>query len=517
MYRDGIYTLYLGEGIMSENFEGKLRQFKDYLTNIEYLSSANSVLYWDMRVGIPKKAIPYRGEVLGYLSGEAYKLQTSDKMKEFINYFISQENLDDVTEAMVYNAKKNYDQTKKIPEDKYKEYVILTSNSEAAWEEARAKNNFNLFKPFLEKVIKFNEEFLEYWGYEGNKYNTLLDFYEPGITVERLDKVFGDLREAIVCLLNKIKESNIKPNTEFFYKHFTKQEQEEFSIFVLKKLGYDFEAGRIDVSTHPFTINFNNKDVRITTRYDENEFRGALFSSIHEGGHAIYEQDIPDDLRGTGLATGVSMGIHESQSRYYENILGRSREFWAYFYPEAQKRFKQFENVSLEDFYKAINVVETSLIRTEADELTYSLHVIIRYEIEKAIFNGEVTVEELPRLWNEKYKEYIGIEPKNDAEGILQDMHWSDGSFGYFPSYALGNLYGAQFLNKMLKDIPDYYSLIGKGEFEKIHEWLRENIHKHGAVYKPAELIKMVTGEELSAKYFIEYLNKKYAEIYDLN
>lgn len=501
---------------MGENFEVKLKDFKDYLTKIEYLNSATSVLSWDMMVGIPKKGKAYRSDVLGYLSSESYKLQTSEEMKNFIEYFISLENLDDVTEAMVHNAKKNYDQTKKIPEDRYREYIVLASNSFSYWEEARAKSDFSIFKPYLEKIIEFSKEFIGYWGYKGNKYNTLLEFYEPGITVEKLDKVFGELREAIVSLLNKIQNSRIKPNTEFFYKHFTKEEQEAFGIFVLHKLGYDFDAGKLDVSAHPFTTTFDNKDVRITTRYDLNEFRGALFSSIHEGGHAIYEQDVPDELKGTGLATGVSMGIHESQSRYYENILGRSKEFWNYFYPEAQRRFKQFEGVSLEEFYRAINVVEPSLIRTEADELTYSLHVIIRYEIEKDLFNGEITAEDLPQVWRTKYKEYLGIEPENDAEGVLQDMHWSDGSFGYFPSYALGNLYGAQFLQKMLKDIPDYYSLVEKGEFNEIHEWLRENIHKHGSVYKPAELIKMVTGEELTAKYFIEYLNKKYGEIYDL-
>jgi carboxypeptidase Taq len=501
---------------MGENFETKLKEFKEHLTKIEYLNSATSVLAWDMMVGIPKKGKAYRSDVLGYLSSESYKLQTSEEMKNFIEYFISLENLDDVTKAMVHNAKKNYDQTKKIPEDRYREYIVLASNSFSYWEEARAKSDFSIFKPYLEKIIKFTNEFIGYWGYEGNKYNTLLEFYEPGITVEKLDKVFGELREAIVSLLNRIQKSHIKPNAEFFCKYFTKEEQEAFGIYVLNKLGYDFDAGKLDVSAHPFTTTFDNKDVRITTRYDLNEFRGALFSSIHEGGHAIYEQDIPDELKGTGLATGVSMGIHESQSRYYENILGRSKEFWNYFYPEAQRRFKQFEGVSLEEFYRAINVVETSLIRTEADELTYSLHVIIRYEIEKGLFNGEITVEELPQVWKNKYREYLGVEPENDAEGVLQDMHWSDGSFGYFPSYALGNLYGAQFLQKMLKDIPDYYSLVEKGEFNKIHEWLKENIHKHGSVYKPAELVKIVTGEELTAKYFIEYLNKKYGEIYDL-
>lgn len=502
---------------MGENLKTKLEEFKKYITKIELLNSATSVLSWDMMVKIPRKGKPYRSEVLGYLSSESYKLQTSDDMKAFIDYFISQENLDNITKAMVDNARKNYEQTKKIPEDRYREYIVLISNSFSYWEEARSKSDFSIFKPYLEKVIEFNQEFLEYWGYEGDKYNTLLDHYEPGATVEKLDKVFEELREAIVNLLNKIKASNIKIDTSFFNKHFTKEEQESFGIFVANKLGYDFEAGRLDVSAHPFTTTFDNKDVRITTRYDENEFRGALFSTIHESGHAIYEQNIPDELKGTGLATGVSMGVHESQSRYYENILGRSKEFWKYFYNEVQKRFIQFKDVSIEEFFKAINVVEPSLIRTEADELTYSLHVIIRYEIEKELINGRITVDELPEIWNAKYKEYLGVEPKNDAEGVLQDMHWSDGSFGYFPSYALGNLYGAQFLSKMIKDIPNYYKLIENGEFNNIREWLKENIHKYGSIYKPSEILMKVTGEELSAKYFIDYLNKKYSEIYNLS
>lgn len=501
---------------MRENYEAKLGEFKEYLKKLEYLNDAIGVLYWDMRVSIPKKAIPYRGEMLGYLSGEAYKLQTSDTMKEFIDFFVKVDDLDDVTKSMVESARKNYDQTKKIPENKYKEYTILTSNAEAAWEEAKEKSDFEIFRPYLESLVSFNKEFIGYWGYNENKYDTLLDFYEPGITVKELDRVFGDLRDAIVTLLNKIKSSDVKPNVEPFKKYFSKEEQEEFSKFVLNVMGYDFEAGRLDVSTHPFTINFGNKDVRITTHYYDNEFRSALFSSIHEGGHAIYEQNIPDELKGTMLATGVSMGIHESQSRFYENILGRSLEFWKYFYPEVQNRFKQFEGVSLEEFYRGVNTVEPSLIRTEADELTYSLHVIIRYEIEKALINGEVEVKDLPHIWNEKYKEYLGVEPKNDAEGVLQDMHWSDGSFGYFPSYALGNLYGAQFLNKMLKDMPDMYNDIEKGNLNNIREWLKKNIHMHGSVYKPSQLIKGVTEEELNAKYFIEYLNDKYSKIYKL-
>jgi carboxypeptidase Taq len=501
---------------MKEDFATKLEEFKEYLRNLEYLNSATSVLYWDTRVGIPKKGIPYRGQVLGYLSGEQYRLQTSDTIKGFIDYFKACDGLDDVTKAMVEKAGREYDRTMKIPEKRYKEYVIAASAAEAAWEEAKAASDYSLFKPHLEKLIAFNKEFLEYWGYKGSKYDTLLDFYEPGITVEKLDSAFGELRNAIVSLLKRINESGINTECNSFSKSFTKDEQEDFSKYVLNKMEFDFAAGRLDESTHPFTIEFNNKDARITTHYYENDFRSALFSCIHEGGHAIYEQDIPDELGGTMLGSGVSMGIHESQSRFYENIIGRSKAFWNYFFPEVQKRFPQFEGVSFEEFFKGINSVKPSLIRTEADELTYSLHVIIRYEIEKAIFDGNVGVEDLPGLWNEKYREYLGIEPSNDAEGILQDIHWSGGSFGYFPSYALGNVYGAQFLNVMKRDIPDIFDRIGDGDLGAVHEWLRENIHKYGSVYKPGELLRKVTGEDLNARYFIEYLNEKFSEIYGL-
>ena len=308
----------------------------------------------------------------------------------------------------------------------------------------------------------------------------------------------------------------MRPDDSFFKKHFVAADQESFSRYALEKIGYDFEAGRLDVSTHPFTIELGVGDIRITTRYLENEFRSALFSCIHEGGHAIYEQDIPASLVGTALGHGVSMGIHESQSRFYENLIGRSREFWMYFLPETKKRFPQFDGVSLEAFYRGINTVEPSLIRVEADELTYSLHVIIRFEVEQAIFNGNAEVGDLPALWNSKYKAYLGIEPGNDAEGVLQDMHWSGGSFGYFPSYALGNLYGAQFLHTLKKDISDIYAHIAAGDFSPLHGWLKDNIHVHGAIYEPGVLVKKVTGEPLNAQYFIDYLNQKYSEIYEL-
>lgn len=499
---------------MSE-YESKLAEFKERLKDIEYLNSALGVLYWDSRVNIPKKGAPYRGEVLGYLSNELYKLQTSEKIKEYIDYF-SENAQDDLVKGIVDKQKREYDRTMKIPEKRYREYVIATSNAEAAWEEAKTKSDYALFKPHLQKLIDFNKEFIGYWGYSDSKYDTLLDYYEPGITVKKLDNVFGDLKDAIVALLDKIKDSGVKTDASFFNKSFPAADQKSFSEYVLQNMGFDFQAGRLDVSMHPFTTEFENKDVRITTNYKEHEFRTALFGCIHEGGHAIYEQDIPDELKGTTLGTGVSMGVHESQSRFYENIIGRSRPFWAFFFPEAQRRFPQFGGVTLDEFYRGVNDVKPSLIRIEADELTYSLHIIIRYEMEKAMFEGDVGIDELPSLWNEKYKAYLGVEPGSDAEGILQDVHWSGGNYGYFPSYALGNLYGAQFLNVLRKDVPDMDERIERGDLGVVHEWLKERIHKYGSVYKPAELIKMVTGEELTAKYYIDYINRKFSGIYNL-
>lgn len=503
---------------MSEEFQEKLSSLKEYLKRLEYLTSAIALIQWDNMVNMPSKAIEYRSEILGYLSGESYKMSTSDKIKEYIDFFSNLKDLDDITKGTIDKISREYNRNKKIPEKEYKEYMISGAISSAAWEEAKRKSDFKVFEPHLKKMVEFNQKFADYWGFEKNRYDALLDIYESGITTEKLDKVFSNLRDAIVELLNKIKKSGNNPNIEFFKGNFSKENQEKFAKKIMDKMEYDYkEAGRIDESTHPFTTNFGNKDVRITTHYYEDNFRPALFSCIHEAGHAIYEQDIPSSLQGTLLAEGVSMGIHESQSRFYENIIGRSKYFWGFFYTKALEHFPQLKDVSLEDFYRGINFVEPSLIRTESDELTYSLHIIIRYEIEKLLINGDVLVEDLPKVWNEKYKEYLGVEPKNDAEGVLQDIHWSDGSFGYFPSYALGNLYGAQFLNKMKSDIPNIYQEISKGNLSIIHEWLKNNIHKYGSIYKPIELIKRVTGEELSEKYFIEYLNKKFKEIYKIN
>ncbi|MFZ5351208.1 MAG: carboxypeptidase M32 [Bacillota bacterium] len=505
---------------MERNLDNMIKDFKEFIKTIKQYNDAIGILYWDLRTGAPKKGVPERAEVIGMLSTEVFKMSTSKQMEEYLEYFSSSEindKLDGIMRALTAEYKKEFDRFKKIPQEMYKEYVVLTSEAESVWEEAKNSNDFAMFSPYLEKIVKFNIDFIDIWGYKDNKYNTLLDYYEPGMTVEKLDKIFKHLREKIVPLVLKIKDSEYQPDDSVFKKHFDIKKQEEFSIYILEKMGYDFEAGRLDESEHPFTMGITPGDVRITTHYYPNLFSSALFSSIHEGGHALYEQNISMDLSGTVLCTGTSMGIHESQSRFWENIIGRSYNFWKCYYKELLKVFpEQFEGISLEQFYNAINKVEPSLIRVEADELTYNLHVMIRYEIEKALINQQIKVENLPQIWNEKMEEYLGVVPPDDAKGVLQDVHWSGGSFGYFPSYTLGNIYSAQLYNAIRRDMPDFDEHISSGDMLKIKEWLVEKVHKHGKLLTPEEILRTVTGEEINPEYLVEYLENKYKAIYKL-
>ena len=500
---------------MNDETIKKLRQVKEHISKIEELNKLAGLAYWDMKISMPKKALEQRSNTLGYLSGEIFKLSTGDEVKEFIDYFTPILNeLSLVDRAMIRTLKKNYDETKKISEKRYKEFSIASSLSEAAWEEARVKDDFKIFQPHLEKMVEFKREFAEYYGYEENKYDALLGQYEEGITVKKLDKIFGELKDGILDILEYIKNSDKKINREFLGQKFKIEKQKKLSLFLLDKMKFDMDAGRLDETTHPFTTNFGNKDVRITTHYYEKDLLSNMFSVIHEGGHGLYEQHISDDLIGTGLEHGASMGIHESQSRFYENIIGRSKEFLKVVLPFIKELFPNLKDIKLKEFYKAVNYIEPSLIRTEADELTYSLHIIIRYEIEKQLINGEIEVKDLPEIWKEKYMEYLGVEPKTDSEGILQDMHWSAGEFGYFPSYALGNIYGGQFLNKLLEENKDVIKNLENGDLTYINDWLKDNIHQYGGIYSPEELIKKVTGEEIQTKYFLNYLEDKYKKIY---
>ncbi|WP_042457713.1 carboxypeptidase M32 [Neobacillus dielmonensis] len=492
-------------------------EFLDYVRKMTAYHEALGLLYWDLRTGAPKQGVDQRSEVIGMLSSEVFKMSTSEEMAAYIAS-LSKADLPENTRKVLEECKKNYQQNKKIPAEEYKAFVVLQSKAESVWEEAKAKSDFLMFQPYLEKLVETTKRFIDYWGYKGNKYNVLLDLYEPGMTVEVLDEVFGELKEKIVPLVQKISQSSHQPMTDFLFKPICKENQRKLSLDFLNQIGFNFDSGRLDETVHPFATGLNPGDVRVTTRYDEKDFRTAVFGTIHEGGHALYEQNISRDLIGTPLCAGTSMGIHESQSLFYENLVGRSLPFWKHNYHLLKKYASgQFDHTDVEEFYRAINESKPSFIRIEADELTYPLHIIIRYEIEKGLFNDEIAVSDLPEVWNNMYQQYLGICPRNDAEGVLQDVHWAGGSFGYFPSYALGYMYAAQFKHKMLTDLPHFDSLVENGRLQPIQEWLTNHIHQYGKLKKPLEILQDVTGEGLNAKYLIDYLYDKYGKIYRIN
>ncbi|KMM38241.1 carboxypeptidase M32 [Guptibacillus hwajinpoensis] len=494
------------------------KHFLDYVKKMTSFNEAIGLMYWDLRTGAPKKGAEQRSEVIGMMSSEVFDMSVSNEMKRFLDELTKedvQNNLSDRTRKTVEECRKEYDRNIKIPAEEYSEYVILSSKAETVWEEAKEQSNFEMFRPYLEKLVAFNQKFVEYWGYEENKYDTLLDLFEPGVTVKVIDRVFNQLREHIVPLVQQVVNASDKPKTDFLYSHFPQEKQKAFSLDILKGMGYDFNAGRLDTTVHPFATGLNPGDVRVTTKYDESDFRTAVFGTIHEGGHALYEQNISPQLIGTPLCSGTSMGIHESQSLFWENFVGRNKSFWKKNF-DTLKTYStgQFDDVSLEDYYRAINVAGPSLIRIEADEMTYALHIMVRYEIEKGLINGDIEVKDLPQIWNEKMEEYLGITPDNDAVGVLQDVHWSGGAFGYFPSYALGYIYAAQIKNAMLEDLPNFDELLEEGNMLPIKEWLTENIHQYGKLKQPIEIIKDITGEGLNAKYLIQYLEEKYQQVY---
>ncbi|PWK13387.1 carboxypeptidase M32 [Tumebacillus permanentifrigoris] len=496
-----------------------IENFKTYVKRMKQLEEAISVLIWDLRTGAPKKGVEQRSEVIGMLSGDVFKMSVSQEMGEYLAELTQPdvlETLDDVTRASVLERKKEYDRSNKIPPQQYQDYVILTSKAEYAWQEAKANNDFESFRPHLEQIVGTLGEFIEIWGYGENKYDTLLDQFEPGMTVAKIDAIFKPLRERTVALVKAIGERE-QVRRDFLKQNFPKQSQREFCDFILSQLGYDFEAGRLDESAHPFAVSLNIGDVRVTTRFRADDMQSSLFGTIHECGHAMYEQNISTNLLGTFLATGASMGIHESQSRFWENMVGRSREFWNRYYADLTARFpEQFAGVSVEEFYDAVNLVEPSLIRVDADELTYNLHIMIRYEIEKDLINGVITVADLPRIWNEKMEEYLGIVPENNGTGVLQDIHWAGGAFGYFPSYTLGNIYAAQFEAALRREIPDYQARVAAGDLTEIKSWLTDKVYRHGKSLEPAEIVQAATGEEINAEYLINYLESKFRKIYNI-
>jgi carboxypeptidase Taq len=497
-----------------------LKRFRELTGLIKQYGEILGVAYWDMRTGAPRKGIPLRSEAVGALSAESFRISTSDEMGELIDQLSSSAalpTLSHIDRRLVEESKKDYDRNRKLPPELYREYVVLTSHAESAWEEFKENNDFPGFVPYLEKIIDFNRQFIELWGAKATPYDTLLDLYEPGLTTTELDRLFGELRGRLVPLVVAIAQDGDRPDTSFLEGTFDKETQKAFSKFILKEMGYDFAAGRLDESVHPFMTGLNLGDARITTRYLPHDLTSALFGTIHEGGHALYEQNIDPQLAGTLLCSGTSMGIHESQSRLWENMVGRSRGFWQHYFPELKKHFPgKLDNVSAEAFYRGVNLVEPGFIRIDADELTYNLHIMIRYEIEKMLFNEGLSARDLPEVWNAKYMEALSIEPPNDSVGVLQDTHWSGGAFGYFPSYSLGNMYGAQIMDVASRKLPVLDDQIAAGQLHPLKEWLTEQVYRHGKLLQPAEIIQSVSGQELKSSYLCDYLETKYKDIYRL-
>ena len=499
-----------------ENLEQAVSVLKAHQQTMAAYNHAIAVLYLDATTAAPSDTWEGRGKTMEVLSKVVYELTADPKNKELFDYLLAhQEELDEQTRREVEVLKKDFDQMFKIPAEEYVAYSVLMNDAQNVWHRAKNENDFAAFAPYLEEIVAYNKKFAGYYNPDMAPYDALLNEYEEGMNMETLDAFFNQLRSIIVPLIAKIQKAQPIEDA-FLYKHYPIDIQRKLSDYLMEVLGMDRAHSGIAETEHPFTTNFSNKDVRITTHYHEDNLVSSLFSVIHEGGHALYELGADDRYNYTCLSGGVSMGIHESQSRFYENIIGRSEAFVHAIFPTIQELFpEQLEGVDETMFYRAINKAEPSLIRTEADELTYSLHVMVRYEIEKQLIGGKLEVKDVPVEWNRLYKEYLGVDVPNDTEGCLQDSHWSGGSIGYFPSYALGSAYGVQMLRKMEPDLGDIWQDVRNGDLSRVTAWLKEHIHRHASFKKPTVLFEEVCGK-FDAKYYTDYLTEKYTKLYNL-
>lgn len=497
----------------------KLEKFKHLIAQVTDLSRANQLLGWDQQVNMPRGGADDRGYILATIAGLTHQKFTSAEMGKLLEELVpqaSEMDPDSDDACLILRTAHDFEKQTKIPTEKVAEFAQATTVAETAWEQARAESNFSLFQDKLEKVVELRREYAGFFKPYDHIYDPLLDDFEPGLKTKEVKEIFGKLRPQQVALLKAIAQ---KPqiNDSFLHIAYPENGQWDFGVDVITRFGFDWNRGRQDKSVHPFTTSFGIGDVRITTRFDSERAASALFSTMHEGGHALYEQGIALSLGRYPLANGASMAIHESQSRLWENIIGRSKGFWKFFYPKLQQTFPaQLGNVTMEQYYRGINKVEPSLIRTESDEATYNLHIMLRLELEIALMEGSLAVKDLPEAWNARMQDYLGIVPPNDRLGVLQDVHWSGGMFGYFPTYALGNLISAQLWEKIQAEIPTIDAQIEAGEFEELLAWLRLNIHRHGAKFEPQVLVKRVTGSTINPEPYLRYLNQKYSEIYKL-
>lgn len=496
-----------------------LQLYETYKTKMRFIAdvkNANALLQWDQETYLPPKGAAFRGQQISTLSEISHRLFSENELGHLLKELLGKEDLSVHQKRNIERTNEDYVKNKKYSSEFVRKLSEQVNKTFHSWIESRKQNSFSAYEKDLDALVQLKKQETDILGYEHHPYNALLDEFEKGATVTLIDRTFDNLLPVLKDLLDKILRQQ-QVDDGFLKQHYPKQQQWEWGMHLIKNLNFDFEAGRQDISEHPFSVSFNRNDVRITTRIDENDFGNMTWSCIHETGHALYEQGLPEDEYGLPLGEACSYSIHESQSRLWENNVGRSNLFWQHFYPVLQNYFpNQLKKTSSEDFFKGINKVQPSLIRTEADELTYHFHVYIRYDLEKRLIEGSVKTKDIPAYWNEQYKKLLSAEVPDDRQGCLQDVHWSHGSFGYFPTYSLGSFYAAQFYNAAVSQISFLEKEIRKGNTTTLLNWLREKIHSKGRFYTSEGLCNAITGTGLNANYFVTYLLHKYQPVYNL-
>ena len=501
-----------------------LTTLKSKLLETRHLKDAAALLSWDQETHMPAGGGHTRAEQLATLQTLAHAKFVAPEIEDLLLHCIDPatglanadaDGLDDASKALLRETWRDFSRAKKLPSNFINRLERECSLAQQVWAEARRRDDFLQFLPNLQTVIALKFEEIDYLGYDDCPYDALLDTYEPRATVAQLQPLFATLRQGLLELLARVRECGSPPDDRILFQTYDKQQQLAFGELVLQRMGYDFNRGRLDLSAHPFTTSFHPTDVRVTTRVFEQDLPSCLFSCIHEGGHGLYEQGLDQAQYGTPLGEALSLGMHESQSRLWENNVGRSKAFWTHFFPLLQQHFPaQLEAVSMDSFHAALNRVKPSLIRVEADEVTYNLHIMVRFEIELALIEKQVDVKDLPGLWWEKMQEYLGIAPERDADGVLQDVHWSLGALGYFPTYTLGNLYAAMLFEQACQDVPALETGIQRGRLLPLKDWLNRNVHQCGRQYSAADLLQRITGRTLSVEPFLSYLHTKIGDVY---
>ncbi|MCF6158768.1 MAG: carboxypeptidase M32 [wastewater metagenome] len=498
----------------------KVKDLKARLAEISDLSNAAALLHWDQQTYMPPGGAEARARQLGTLNRIAHEKFIDNTIGDLLNElqeYAGSLSYDSDHASLIRVTKRDYDKARRIPPSLISEIAEASAKAFDAWQKARAEFRFATFAPHLERNITLKKRYAECLGYTNRIYDPLLDQYEPGMTTTQIETIFMNMKQEIVSLLQAITPKMDIVDSSFLHQAFDEAKQWDIGVKVARLFGYAFECGRLDRSPHPFTTSFSTNDVRITAHFMQDYFPAAFFAILHEVGHALYNQGIRYELERTPLAEGASLGTHESQSRLWENLVGRSRAFWKFFMPHLKDAFpEEFHNIYSENMYRGVNRVEPSYIRVEADEITYNLHVIIRFELEIALLEDTITVDDLPWMWDNKMEEYLGIIPPDDVRGALQDIHWSSGSFGYFPTYSIGNIFAAQLFDHIKKEIPDIEAYIEKGGFQKLLDWLHENLYIHGRKFTLNELANKITGKPLQIDPFIQYLKNKFGEIYAL-